>query len=117
MLLTIFEKGIDSAVAQYHELYKTKKNDFDFDEDQLNSLAYRFMNNGMYQYAIGLLKLNAETYPDSYIICDGLGEAYMLNGNKELAIENFEKSLKINPNDTNAKDLIEKLKEIMINIC
>ena len=109
LLLTIYEKGIDSAVARYHQLYETKKNDFDFDEDQINSVAYKFMNNGMYQYAIGLLKLNAETYPDSYIIYDGLGEAYMLIGNKELAIENFQKSLKLNPKDTNAEDLLNKL--------
>ncbi len=109
LLVTIFDKGIDSAVARYHDLYKTKKNDFDFDEDQLNSFAYRFINNGMYQYAIGLLKLNAETYPDLYIIYDGLGEAYMLNGNKVLAIENFKKSLKLNPKDTNAEDLLKKL--------
>lgn len=44
-----------------------------------------------------------------YIIYDGLGEAYMLNGNKVLAIENFKKSLKLNPKDTNAEDLLKKL--------
>jgi len=111
LLTTIFEKGIDSAAVQYHELYKTKKNDYDFDEDQLNSLAYRFMNNAMYKNAIAVLKLNAETYPDSFIIYDGLGEAYMLNGDKELAIESFGKSLKINPKDTNAEELLKKLKD------
>lgn len=109
LLLTIFEKGIDSAAARYREFYKTKKNEYDFDEDQLNSTAFKFINNGMYQYAIGLLKLNAETYPDSFIIYDGLGEAYMLKGDKESAIESFGKALKLNPKDTNAEDLLKKL--------
>jgi hypothetical protein len=111
LLLTIFEKGIDSAVIQYHNLYKTNKNDYDFDEDQLNSLAFRFMNNGMYANAIGLLKLNAETYPESYNVCDGLGEAYMLNGDKESATRCFEKALKINPKDADAEEALKKIKE------
>jgi tetratricopeptide (TPR) repeat protein len=109
VLSTIYEKGIDSATALYHSLYNTKRNDYDFDEDQLNSISYKLINNGMYQYAIGLLKLNSETYPDSYIIYDGLGEAYMLNGNNGPAIRCFAKALKINPKDTNAQDLLNKL--------
>ena len=111
LLLTIFEKGIDSAAAQYHELYKNKKNDYDFDEDQLSALAYRFMNNGMFQNAIGLLKLNAETYPESFNVMDGLGEAYMMNGDKELARQCFEKALKLNPQDNNAGEALKKLDE------
>jgi hypothetical protein len=111
LLTTIFEKGTDSAVVKYRELYKNKKNEYDFDEDLLNNLAFRFLNNSMYQNAICVLKLNSETYPDSFIIYDGLGEAYMVNGNKDLAIENFNKALKINPNDTNAADLLKKLKD------
>jgi tetratricopeptide (TPR) repeat protein len=111
LMLTIFEKGVDSAAAQYHELYKTKRNDYDFDEDQLNALAFKFMNNGMFKNAIGLLKLNAETYPESYNISDGLGEAYMMNGDKELAQQCFEKSLKLNPKDTDAEEALKKLKE------
>jgi tetratricopeptide (TPR) repeat protein len=111
LLLTIFEKGIDSAAVQYHELYKTKRNDYDFDEDQLNNLALRFLNNRMYKNAIGVLQLNAETYPNSPNVCDGLGESYMLDGNKELAKEWFEKSLKINPKDAGAQEALKKLNE------
>ncbi|MCL5031352.1 MAG: FKBP-type peptidyl-prolyl cis-trans isomerase [Bacteroidetes bacterium] len=110
LLATIFEKGIDSAAAQYHELYKTQKDKYDFDEDKINFLAYRLMRNNMVDYAIVILKLNNETYPDSYNIYDTLGEAYLIKGDKESAVQNFEKSLKINPQDTNAEEMIKKLK-------
>jgi tetratricopeptide (TPR) repeat protein len=109
LLSTIYQKGIDSAVTLYHNLYKLKRSDYDFDEDGLNSISYKLINNGMFQYAIGLLKLNSETYPDSYIIYDGLGEAYMLSGNNALAIQCFAKALKLNPKDTNAEELLNKL--------
>ena len=111
LLLTIFEKGIDSAVAQYHMLYKTQRNVYDFDEDQLNFLAYRFMRNKMFKQAIAVLKLNIETYPDSYNVYDSLGEAYLMNGEKDLAIHNFEKSLKLNPNNVNAEVMIKRIKD------
>jgi len=41
---------------------------------------------------------------------DSLAEAYMLSGNKELAIKNYEKSLELNPQNTNAAEQLKKLK-------
>ncbi|MGH9906168.1 MAG: DUF3471 domain-containing protein [Pyrinomonadaceae bacterium] len=40
---------------------------------------------------------------------DSLGEAYMVNGDKELAIQNYKKSLELNPQNTNAVDMIKRL--------
>ena len=39
-----------------------------------------------------------------------MGEAYMKNGQKELAIENYEKSIALNPNNEGGKDMLKKLK-------
>ena len=110
LMATIFEKGIDSAVAQYHELYKTQKDKYDFDEDQINGLAYRFMRNSMFKPAIALLNLNSETYPKSADIYEALGDAYMFDNNKELSVENFEKALQLDPKNEHAQEMITKLK-------
>ncbi len=110
LMETIFEKGIDSAVAQYHELYKTQKDQYDFDEDQINGLAFRFMRNGMFKPAIALLKLNSETYPKSTDIYEALGDAYMFDNNKELSIENFNKVLQLDPKNQHALEMLNKLK-------
>ena len=40
-----------------------------------------------------------------------MGELLMLKGDKITAIENYEKSLQINPQNDNAKNMIKKLKE------
>lgn len=50
-------------------------------------------------------------YPKSANAYDSLGEAYMLVGNTELAIENYEKALALNPDNKNAVENLKKLKE------
>jgi len=37
--------------------------------------------------AIEVFKLNVEAYPESFNVYDSLGEAYMVNGDKDLAIQ------------------------------
>ena len=110
ILVTIFEKGIDPAIKQYHELYKTKRDEYNFKESQLNSLGYRLLNANMKKRALAMFKLNAEMYPKSANVYDSLGEFYMLTGNKKLAIENYEKSLKLNPDNKRAEEMLKKLK-------
>lgn len=45
--------------------------------------------------------------PNAY---DSLGEAYMNAGDKERAIENYEKSLKLNPNNASGMANLKKLR-------
>jgi len=59
--------------------------------------------------SVTILKLNAEAFPSSANVYDGLGEAYMKNGNKELAIENYKKSLELDPKNSNAAGMLKKL--------
>ncbi len=50
--------------------------------------------------AIDLLKLNVKIYPDSGNVYDSLGEAYMKSGQKQMAIDNYKKSLEKDPSTT-----------------
>jgi cytochrome c-type biogenesis protein CcmH/NrfG len=40
-----------------------------------------------------------------------LGEAYAAHGDKALAIKNYEKSIELNPNNTNGIGILKRLKE------
>ncbi len=60
-------------------------------------------------YAIEIFKLNVDSYPKYASSYSGLGEAYRLDGNRELAIENYNKCLELYPDNKMAK---EKLKQI-----
>lgn len=40
---------------------------------------------------------------------DSFGEAYMKKGEKERAIENYQKSIELNPDNANGKDILKKI--------
>jgi predicted alpha/beta superfamily hydrolase len=60
--------------------------------------------------AIGLFLTNVSNYPEDWNAYDSLAEAYMVTGETTLAIENYETSLKLNPDNKNALERLEILK-------
>ena len=82
---------------------------YNFKENQLNMLGYQLLQIGKNKDAIVILQLNAEVYPNSANVYDSLGEAYMIDGNKELAASNYNKSLELNPKNDNARKMLENL--------
>lgn len=102
--------GIKQAIANFKQTKNAKENNrYYFSESECNSLGYYLMNNKRMNDAIQLFILNTEENPKSANAFDSLGEAYMDAGNKEMAINNYKKSLELNPLNTNAKQMIEKL--------
>jgi tetratricopeptide (TPR) repeat protein len=96
-------------VQLYRSLKQSADPAYDFSESELNELGYELLGENKTQDAIEILKLNGEAFPSSWNVYDGLGEAFMKNGNKELAIENYKKSLELNPQNSNAEDMLKKL--------
>lgn len=78
-------------------------------ENVINGMGYNALGKDNLDGAIALFKLNVELYPASFNAYDSLGEAYMTAGNKELAIENYKRSVELNPNNKNGKQMIEHL--------
>jgi hypothetical protein len=106
----VLSDSLIAAINKYHDLKKNHYDEYNFKENQLNSLGYQLLQFGKIDQAIAVLKLNAESYPESFNVYDSLGEAYMIKGNKEEAIFNYDKSLKLNPKNKNAEENIKKLK-------
>lgn len=78
-------------------------------ETQINGFGYELVRMKEYDLAIWMFKLNVELYPESWNVYDSLGEAYMLKGEKELAIKNYRRSLEINPENANGAEMLKKL--------
>ena len=78
----------------------------------LNGLGYILLSSGQTQDAIAVFRRNVHEYPKSANVYDSLGEAYMKAGKKDLAIQNYETSLQLNPKNQNAMDMLKKLKEM-----
>jgi tetratricopeptide (TPR) repeat protein len=106
---TLESAGVDQAEKQYHQLKATAPATYNFDEDQLNILGYTLIRANRFKEAIRILQLNVEAYPQSSNVYDSLGEAYMNDGNKPLAIANYQKSLQLNPKNRGAVVALQKL--------
>jgi tetratricopeptide (TPR) repeat protein len=109
MFLIIVTRGIDEAISYYRELKNTRIDEYKFRESELNRLGYDLLQNGRTKDAIEIFKLNAEEYPLSYNVYDSLAEGYMLDGQNELAIMYYKKSVEINPDNENGKRKLEEL--------
>lgn len=109
LLLTYTQSGLQAAIDQYRELKSKSPDTYNFKESQLNSLGYQLLQSNKISDAIEIFKLNIEAYPNSSNVYDSIGEAYMMDGNKEQAIINYQKSLELNPGNDNARKMIEKL--------
>lgn len=79
-------------------------------EDTLNNLGYQLMGAKHLPDAILILQKNVELHPQSANVYDSLGEAFMNDGQKDLAVQNYEKSLQLNPGNSNAEAMLKKLR-------
>ncbi len=106
---TISEKGIAAGVAQYRDLKAKESATYNFAEAELNQLGYQLLRTGKLREAIEIFKLNVEAYPQGFNTYDSLGEAYVAVNERELAKQNYKKSLELNPNNTNAVAVLKTL--------
>ncbi|MBE0433155.1 amidohydrolase family protein [candidate division WOR-3 bacterium] len=109
LLNAITGQNINSAVQQYYELKATRSDTYDFSENELNSLGYRLLKMKKTREAIEIFRINVETYPRSATVYDSPAEAFVASGDRELVIKNYEKSLELNPENSNAVEALRKL--------
>jgi CubicO group peptidase (beta-lactamase class C family) len=111
MAYALFEK-IDEADSKtvFQKLAELKKdNSYEIRESEMNLIGYQLLRSGKVKESIDVFKLNVETFPKSANCYDSLGEAYLTNGEKELAIINYKKCVELSPENENGKKMLEKL--------
>ena len=97
------------AIEAYKQIKREQPNNNVVAEERINNVGYGLLQQNKTAEAIALFKANVEMYPQSANTYDSLGEAYMVHGDKELAIANYKKSLELNPQNTNAVTMLKKL--------
>jgi len=106
---TLRNKGIQKAIEFYRKQKTANIKAILFTENQINTLGYEYLGNNMIDKAILLFKFNVKEFPESFNVYDSLAEAFMNNGNSELAILNYKKSLELNPDNINAVRMLKKI--------
>jgi len=79
-----------------------------WDEGLANVIGYEHLQEGDNKGAIEILRLNASAFPDSANVYDSLSDAYLADGQKDLARENAKKALQMLATDTTATEAFRK---------
>jgi dienelactone hydrolase len=91
------------AAKVAHELEDARRRDPKatlFPEALVNFMGYEHLQAGDTKNAIEILQLNATAYPDSPNVYDSLSDAYLADGQKDLARQNAKKALDLLSSDT-----------------
>jgi CubicO group peptidase (beta-lactamase class C family) len=99
----------DDAVEAYRTIKRERPDSPAVEEARLNQIGYTLLRDNKIAESIAVFKLNVELYPKSANVYDSLGEAYAANGEKELAIANYRKSLELDDRNPGAKAMLKKL--------
>ncbi|HXJ13709.1 MAG TPA: alpha/beta fold hydrolase [Candidatus Limnocylindrales bacterium] len=94
--------GAEKAAQQLAAARKQDPHAKLFNEGLVNAIGYEHLQEGDNKGAIEILKLNVSAYPDSANVYDSLSDAYLADGQKDLARENAKKALQVLATDTKA---------------
>ncbi|MBP1223467.1 serine hydrolase [Flavobacterium sp. 1355] len=107
-LLDVFsEQGVKAGTELYEKLKKDPT--YSIKEGHINNIGYQLLGSGKKKEAIEVFKINVETFPKSGNAYDSLGEAYLADGDKKLAITNYSKSVELDPTNENGKKILEEI--------
>ena len=109
VLTVIEDKGIIAGISHYNTI-KNSEN-YSLKEREMNAIGYQLMASDKITYASKVFQLITEEFPNSSNAYDSYGESLMKLGNKELAIKNYRKSIKLNPSNQNGIDNLKNLGE------
>jgi CubicO group peptidase (beta-lactamase class C family) len=91
------------------EIYQNRDKELNILENDINNKGYELLSKNQIKEAKEFFEMNIFAFPKSANAYDSLAEAYMEQGDKESAIKYYEKSLSLNPDNINAKEMINKL--------
>jgi tetratricopeptide (TPR) repeat protein len=106
------EKGLQSAIQKYWAIKETGIPQFLPDQNTLLMFSYYLAGTGQPDAALEVMNLEVQEFPTFWNAYDSLAELYEMVGEKKLAIQNYEKSVQINPDNWHAAEKLKKLKEL-----
>jgi dienelactone hydrolase len=85
--------GVSKAAEMFAEARQRDPKAVLFSEAVVNRVGYEHLQGGDTKGAVEILKLNVTAYPNSANVYDSVSDAYLADGQKDLARENAKKAL------------------------
>ncbi len=107
LLDDINKLGIAKAITRFNEF--NASGEYVLNEGEMNNAGYEFLQSDKINEALAIFKLNIDAFPKSSNVYDSYGEALLKNGEKEKGIENYKKSIELNPANQGGINVLKKL--------
>lgn len=104
----MLSEGVHAASAILARLIKDSANYY-LKEIEFNHLGYNLMNKDKNEEALEIFKTCTQLFPTSWNAFDSYGEALLKYGQKEEAVKMYKKSIALNPNNGNGKQVLQKI--------
>jgi dienelactone hydrolase len=103
--------GVTDAVQMFYDVAQRGERVVLFGEGQLNQVGYFHLQAGRANDAVRLFRLNTIAYSTSANTYDSLADAYLANGQNELALRMSEKALELLPKDRSSEERKKAIRE------
>ncbi|WDF45139.1 serine hydrolase [Chryseobacterium sp. KACC 21268] len=104
--------NINKAIERYYLLKKNSEKEYSFENpNELNKLGYELLRLGKNNESIEIFKLATKEFPKDANLFDSYGEALLRNNQKDKAIQMYQKSVELNPENENGKQMLLKIEK------
>ncbi len=101
--------SVDELNRRFEQL-RADTADYAVNEGELNRLGYHALQSWRDpSLAIDVFQLNVRAFPKSGNVYDSLGEAYLVRGDTARAVANYRRSLELDPNNSNAANILQRI--------
>ena len=107
--IKILTSGIEKALDSLDILISTESRQYKLSEYDITMLGYDYLYGGETEIAVNIFEKNIDLFPESSNAYDSYAESLYKNGQYGLAIENYNKSLEIDPGNSNARMMLDSI--------
>jgi glyoxylase-like metal-dependent hydrolase (beta-lactamase superfamily II) len=79
-------------------------------EEEFYGLARRYLGRGKTEETVAILQFALVEHPQSALLHDVIAETYLKHGDVQSAVQNYEMSLRLEPANRNAEEMLEMLR-------
>ncbi|GGH21894.1 serine hydrolase [Paenibacillus segetis] len=107
------ESGVEAAISEYTQIQESSMEEYLVLEGSFNAYAYMMLERGWLQEGIAILQLSIHMFPGSSNLHDSIGEMYLLAGERNLALQHYQKSVELDPTHMDGINKINELLGVM----
>ncbi len=111
MVSALDARGVEAAVAAYRDYKSDPRHAEENTLRGINYLGYLLLTTRRdHDAAIAVFELNTEAYPDQARVWDSLADGHRARGDRERAVELYEKALELDATNTKTRQKLEALR-------